>query len=115
MNDTLQLFSCLPECHISQLGIYEWLLIIVSIALIYFIVRFTNALVLNSTDHKYSNNWWHAPKIVYISLLVGFVTASPVILLLGFDIARLYAKTLLPILCIIIYLLWLSYSDEQKT
>lgn len=64
-------------------------------------------MVLYYHDYQTARDW---------IIVGGQIPCYQIILLLfGYDIARLYVKTVLPILCIIIYLIWLSKSHEQKS
>ena len=114
MKEIRDIFSCLPQCQTSQLNIYEWIIILVSITLVFYITRAITKLAFTSHKNEQDSVKWHIPRFVFITSIVSFVTTAPIVLLFGFDVAKTYIKAL-PFISIIIYLIWLSHSGKQNT
>ena len=114
MIEIKDIFACLPSCQFSQLGLYEWLVIILFFVFVFLISKLAIKLIFNSYKNKQDSIKWHIPRFLFITFVVSFVTTAPIVLMFGFDIVRLYIKVL-PFICIIIYLLWLFNNDNQKT
>ena len=108
-------FACLPQCELADLGLIEWLLIILSIGLVYGLTTFAIEIVFGRSQHDPNSLCWHFPRFLFIALVVAFLTVSPLALLFGFNIASIYAKTALPFICIITYFVWLVSYKEPDT
>lgn len=108
-----ELFSCNPDCTLSDFGTAEWLAIV---------LVFILGVVLTTLLRKWAFEWnripesrlmWHVPRFVFVSFVVLMITVPSVILVFGWDAGYLYGKVIAPEICIVVYLLWLALSDGK--
>lgn len=109
-----ELFACNPNCVLTDLGMGEWLVILLFLSLIILATSILRkwAFVWNKSPE--SSFKWHIPRFAFISFTVAVITIPGVNFLLGNDWAYIYAKVVLAPICIAAYLGWLVLFDTTK-
>jgi len=115
MKSKSTIFSCFPQCQLSQLGIFEWIIILISISFVYIIMTAIIKNIFNSSKQNENSIRLRLQRFLFTTLVVGFISTAPLMMMFSYEVVRFYVKTILPILCVVTYLAWLITNKEDKT
>ena len=107
------LFSCDPDCTLGELAAAEWLVIVLLFVVIVIIVSLLRKWAFEWNKIPEATLLWHVPRFLFISFVVLVTTVPVVSVIVGRDIGYLYGKVGAPVVCIVVYLVWLLMSDMK--
>lgn len=106
------LFSCNPECQISDLGLPEWTVVISLLLSVFFLVTYYRKWAFSDRGHAETSIKWHLPKIIFVTICMAVVMFPPIWVTFGQIAGRVFAKEIFPWLVIGVYVIWLMSSDK---
>ena len=106
-------FSCDPDCTIGDFGAIEWLIIVVALISIISIATLLTKWAFDWNKIPESTLLWHVPRFLLISFVILITTVPSVSYIFGRDIGYVYGKVIAPVVCIVVYIVWLAISEVK--
>ncbi|MCD8521136.1 MAG: hypothetical protein LRY66_01385 [Saccharospirillaceae bacterium] len=110
------MFSCLPDCQLSELGAIDWLWLLAFGVFVYASSRLWARWAFSYNKYPFTSLRWHAPRFIYIAFVTAMLTVVPVYTFLGEDAGYWYSRILYFPTTFIAYVAWLlvELNDPEK-
>jgi len=99
------MFSCDPNCSLSDLGLIEWLFILGFTLSVMTLMTLFRKWAFRPRDISPTSLSWHLPKIAFIAVVLLIITAPIVWSLFGYLGLKLYGAFIFPTAVVVIYMI----------
>lgn len=108
----VEFFSCGKNCHIADLGLLEWLAVILIFLVFFLLTVASKKWAFSRNKYQQNSFWWHAPRLIFFVVVLGVVTIPTIWLVLGSTAAFIYGKVIFPELAFVSYMFWYFTSSK---
>ena len=110
------MFTCLPHCQISELGLLDWGLLIAFGISVFMLSTLWRRWAFSRESHTPEHLRWHLPRFIYVLFVTAMLTLLPIATFLGSDSGYWYGKFFLLPTAAVAYFAWLivDINDPDK-
>ncbi len=108
------LFSCNPNCSISNLDFWDWAVAVSFFIVIYLLTTLVRKWVFSRSKYPETSIKWHVPRFIFIALICAIVTIPIAWSIFGHFGAKIFGKFIYPETAIIVYFAWLFGTEKHN-
>ena len=109
------MFSCLPDCQLSELSASDWLWLLAFGVFVYASSRLWARWAFSYDKYPMTSLRWHAPRFIYIAFVTAMLTVVPAYTFFGEDFGYWYSHILYFPTILIAYAAWLLVDVNKPS